>query len=95
MNDSTDKRFQIMFVSSGKSVQDLGNYMQCITVSTLKYALVTVKGNSGNRKAVQMGLCVPEQCTEEDLHIFDKIYMQTVIISGTMQEPQTPIYTFP
>ena len=39
------KEFNTLFISSGKSANDLGNYERCSSSASLRYALVTVTGD--------------------------------------------------
>ena len=74
--NSKNEELGIIFISTGKSVNDLGNYFLCMSEDTLKYVLVTVASNETSRHFVQMGICVPNQCSQNEMHIFDKLYMQ-------------------
>ena len=84
-----------MFVSSGKAVNDLGNYQQCIRQQRLRYAFITVQSKTRARNQVQMGLCVPKECGKESLALLNKIYRQGMILTGVIQDPTEPIFTFP
>lgn len=44
---------------------------------------------------MQMGLCVPVECSKEDLKIMDKIYMSGSKLSGSIEDPSFPEYSFP
>ena len=45
-NDKNAAIFNTMFVSTGKSPNDLGNYERCISDKNLAYALVTITGDT-------------------------------------------------
>jgi hypothetical protein len=62
VNDPLNNQtFDTLFISTGKSPNDLGNYERCINNNRLEYALVTVTGDQ-YRQRIQMGLCVPKEC---------------------------------
>lgn len=79
--------FDTLFISTGKSPNDLGNFERCISDTTLEYALVTITGDQ-YRQRIQMGLCIPKECTEESLKtLFNKLYMQGIAYTKIMQKP--------
>jgi len=59
--------FNTIILSSGKSPNDLGNFEKCVSRGELEYALVTVAGESSFRERIQIGMCVPKECTSETL----------------------------
>jgi hypothetical protein len=74
-NPDDSKIFNTLFVSTGKSLNDLGNYEKCQSMpGVLKYALVTVSSEQAFRQRIQMGLCVPDECNSTSLVFFDKLY---------------------
>ena len=74
-NPANSTVFNTLFVSTGKSVNDLGNYEKCQSMKgILKYALVTIESVKVLRQRVQMGLCVPNECNSSSLKFFDKMY---------------------
>eukprot|EP00347_Sterkiella_histriomuscorum_P010014 403339018 len=93
-NKNSDILLQ-MFVASGKSVQDLGNYEQCVRLPQLKYTLITIRSKDMERKQVQMGLCIPQECQIESLRVLNKLYRQAMIITSAVSDPLDPVYTFP
>jgi hypothetical protein len=64
-NIKKENTFNTLFVASGKSVNDLGNYEMCQTykdeqdIHPLKYSLMTVYSMSKSSLMVQMGVCIP------------------------------------
>ena len=88
--------FDTLFISTGKSPNDLGNFERCISDDKLEYALVTVTGELQFRQRIQLGLCIPKECNEESLSIlFDKLYMQGIAYTKIMKTPSKPEYAFP
>lgn len=82
INDPVEENtFNTLFVSSGKSINDLGNYEKCQGYKDtkykkpLKYSLVTVTSSDYQSLIVQMGLCIPVICNQTDLEMFNKMYM--------------------
>jgi len=74
-NPSDSKIFNTLFVSTGKSLNDLGNYEKCQSMpGVLKYALVTISSEGAFRQRIQMGLCVPDECNSTSLKFFNKLY---------------------
>ena len=74
-NPSDSNIFNTLFVSTGKSLNDLGNYEKCQSMpGVLKYALVTISSADTLRQRIQMGLCVPEECNSTSLEFFNKLY---------------------
>ena len=88
--------FNTLFVSTGKSVNDLGNYEKCSSMKgILKYALVTIDSLEVQRQRIQMGLCVPFECNTTALSFFNKMYQQGIKYTKYMHSPGVPNYTFP
>lgn len=74
-NPANSTVFNTLFVSTGKALNDLGNYQKCQSLpGVLKYALVTISSAQAFRQRVQMGLCVPFECNTTSLEFFDKLY---------------------
>ncbi|CDW90007.1 UNKNOWN [Stylonychia lemnae] len=94
LQNSTQKELLQIWICSGKSFDDLGNYEQCEYEPTLKYALMTLRSETGTRIITQMGLCVPAECTAEDLQSLDKIIKKTYVASGWIENPTSPHYSF-
>ena len=59
----TPSPLQVIFISSGKAINDLGNYKYCIgSHNNLTYALVNITSVSNSFNTIEMGLCVPNVC---------------------------------
>jgi hypothetical protein len=99
INDPTQSEtFNTLFVASGKSLNDLGNYEMCTNYrkgKILKYALVTVYSSKVESLMIQMGLCIPVNCTAIELSMFDKMFMQGIKYTKFIEDPQEPKYSFP
>lgn len=94
-NPMYNTTFDTLFISTGKSPNDLGNFERCISDDSLEYALVTVTGDQ-YRQRIQMGLCIPRECDQASLQIlFDKLYMQGIAYTKIMNAPNQPEYAFP
>jgi hypothetical protein len=59
----TDTAFTTFLLDSGKGVNDLGLYNDCVNTTTNRYFLLSVSPAFNPMIHVELGMCVPIQCT--------------------------------
>ena len=75
---------------SGRDIDDLGKYENCIKETELKYALLSVKFDVGN---IFLGLCVPKACSSEELRIFFAGLVQKTGLENQIRTSEIKIYS--
>ena len=83
-----------MFIASGKGINDLGNYEYCLRNDKLIYSLMTAH-STNQTSLIQEGMCVPSNCQEKDLSIFNKLYNQSIMANSESIKIDSITYSFP
>ena len=63
-----DDKYAMMVYYSGKDMNDLGNYWGCNELDGANYVLIEFIRTLGI--PLEIGWCLPEQCSQTDIEVF-------------------------